>query len=91
MEKKMEVKLNKSITDYPFNIISSYDLERGYNSFKNPITLNHKGKKITGKITRSVIDAFHTLITKENILYLIEWNENPEEINNNIFFNKVAQ
>ena len=85
----MEVKLNnKSIKNY----ISSYDLERGYNDFvNNPITLNHKEKKITGKITRSVTGAFHTLITKENILYLIEWNENPEEINNNIFFNKVAQ
>ena len=59
-----------------------------YDYFLNdPVTLNYQGKKITGKITRTVTGAFHTLITKENVLYLIKQNENPEEINQNIFFN----
>ena len=51
-----------------------------------PITLNNNGSKITGIVCRSLLGAFHEVITKDNKKTKIDYNQNSYEFNNYIFF-----
>ena len=66
-------------------IISSKSNKTDYIGY--PITLNKKNQSFTGIIILSLLGAYHILLTKNKRYIKIDWNENPDKINNQVFYN----
>ena len=75
--------MNKNIKS-----VTSYSAD--YSTFntvgKKDITLNNNGQKITGIILRSVLGDYHEIITKDNKITRIAYDQNSGVLNQYIFY-----
>ena len=60
------------------------------------VILKHNNKNISGKIIKTVQNKYHVVVTTDNKVVSVNWNENSDEANDYIynhydFTTKVAQ
>jgi hypothetical protein len=72
MEKKMKIDLTCIHNDY--NHWSG-----------ETVTLIHNNKGISGKVIKTEKNDYHIIVTTDNKVVSVDWNENSDEINNYIF------
>ena len=49
------------------------------------VILKHNNKNISGKIIKTVQNKYHVVVTTDNKVVSVNWNENSDKINNYIF------
>jgi len=60
------------------------------------VDLKHNNKNISGRVIKTVKNAYHIIVTTDNKVVSVNWNENSDEANDYIynhydFTTKVAQ
>ena len=72
----MEKKINMEIT----NIHNDYNAWSG-----ETVSLIHNNKPISGKVIKTEKHLYHIIVTPDNKVVSVDWDEQFDEINNYIF------
>ena len=76
----MNKKTIKNIFNFTDVILNDYEAWSG-----ETIILKHDNKNISGKVIRTVQNKYHIVVTTDNKVVSVNWNENYDKINNYIF------
>ena len=49
------------------------------------VILKHNNKNLSGKVIKTVQNDYHLIVTTDNKVIDVNWNENSDKINNYIF------
>ena len=66
--------------------IDTTNIHNDFNAWSGEtVSLIHNDKPISGKIIKTVKNYYHIIVTTDNKVVSVDWNENSDEINNYIF------
>ena len=60
-------------------------IHNDYNAWSGEtVHLNHNNKNISGRVIKTVKNAYHIIVTTDNKVVSVNWNENSDEANDYI-------
>ena len=80
MNKRMTTDVNGKLVSIGHDILKDFSAWSG-----ETVILKHNNKKISGKVIKTVQNNYHLIVTTDNKVIDVNWNENSDKINNYIF------
>jgi hypothetical protein len=80
MNKRMTTDVNGKLVPIGHDILKDFSAWGG-----TIFTVKYKNNFVDCKVIKTVKNDYHLVITKDNIVIDVDWNENSESVNNIIF------